>query len=130
MTTTYAHHRLDIDDVDIYVTASSRGWANIRRRMGGSLHPLQQPIGGRTSEAVWVPRSGAPERKYIAVYVNPHMTPGEHVDTCAHEATHVGLWIAESFGIEPHGSKGEPLSYLVGWLTAWIWTNTRQEIGA
>ena len=43
----------------------------------------------------------------------------ELVDTCAHEATHAALAIHKHAGATP---DGEPLAYLTGWLTAWLWT--------
>ena len=33
--------------------------------------------------------------------------------TLVHEATHVGLFLAEHVGIEPCASNGEPLAYLI-----------------
>lgn len=121
MPKTYTAHRLDIYDTELYVTTTKRGWANIRRLV--PFGELDATAGGQTHSGQWQPDNGAPNENAIGIYINPnHKTPGEHLNTCAHEATHAAEKILTDAATEP---AGEPLAYLVGWITRWLWENTR-----
>lgn len=102
------------------MTTTPRGWSNICRRV--PFGTLDASAGGQTFSGQWQPRDGGPNENSIGIYINPkHATPTEHLTTCAHEAAHAAETILRGAATEP---TGEPLAYLVGWLTAWLWENS------
>ena len=121
MPKTYTHHRLDIYGHELFVTTTKRGWSNIQRLF--AFHDVDTTAAGQTHSGQLQPDDGSPNVNAIAIYINAnHGNEAEHIDTCAHEAAHAAEAILEGTKI-PTG--GEPLAYLTGWLTRWLWENTK-----
>ncbi len=108
-------HRLDVYDVDLVLVTSKKQRKQLKKAFPGARKVAIWPAHGsttclldmRTTRDVWV------------VYVNAgheiHREPGQLVNTCAHEATHVATGMLRGYG---EALDGEAVAYLVGWLAA------------
>lgn len=119
MTDRPKHHKLDVYGVELHLALNERQYATLRRRF--KFIP-KKPLGsGTTTFAAWQPDDGGPTVPHVIVFVDAeHHTAGELIDTCAHEACHAALRIAQHIGHRVRGSD-EPVCYLTGWITRWIW---------
>lgn len=132
MPKTYIEHRLDIySQYTLFVTQSPRGWSAIGKKLGNSLHKLDPRDGGSTQELIWRPNIPGSSEHFIVIYINPHHSLLEYIDTIAHEATHAALAIGarvhlgDVFTPEYNTNPNEPFPYLVGWITRWLYENTQ-----
>lgn len=103
-------HHLDIYDVGLHIVTDERSARTACRRYDvdvddviagahGSVTPLQQRGTGALVVLVWI---------------SPGLAPEQLLSTCAHEAAHAAEAI---FGPLDIPMSGEPLAYLIGWLT-------------
>lgn len=119
-------HLLDVYDCWVHVATDRRQLATLRQQYGPKSIPKQDEawFGGTTQFRV-EPIDG-PDINHYVVYIDiaSHRGNGaEIVNTCAHEATHAAALILDATSTEYDGNS-EPLAWLVGWLTRWIWLAT------
>ena len=114
----------------LYVTQTLRGWSEINRRLNNSLDKITARDGGITTEVIHYPYDKSPNSHHIVVFINPGWDAVEHINTCAHEATHAALAIAKRIDLgklicdHDEDSPNEPFPYLVGYITQWLYENT------
>lgn len=125
---TVARHTLDIYGVDLHLATTEREWKNLRRRL--SYLDTLPDSAGLTHFAIWEPNDGGRSTPVVAFWIRGGVA-GDLLDlvaTCAHEATHAASHILTWTGHDIRGDRGgdEPMAYLVGWLTQWLWTNTKE----
>lgn len=119
MTTQPATHLLDVYGVHIHAATTTRQMTTLRRR----YPQIDKPDGwGGCTRFQHQPKTGMPQL-HLAFWVDVAGHKGDRgalLDTCAHEATHAGCLILDDCGAEYDGNH-EPLAYLIGWLTRWVW---------
>lgn len=118
-----AHHVLDVYGAHIHLATDRRAWATLRRRYSGMVDTVPESAGW-CRIATFHPKGGGITELHLVLWVDVaahHAQPGELLDTCAHEATHAALALMDHIGHDPRGSADEPIAYLVGWLTRWMW---------
>ena len=117
----YAEHRLDIYGTAIFLATTRRDWKQLAKQTG-IVNKNVPDSAGQVTVRAWEPDKRGLDELHIAVWIDVknHTDPGELIDTCAHEASHVAGRILEGIGhLVP--ATDEPHAYLVGWITRWIW---------
>jgi hypothetical protein len=116
-----AHHTLDIYGVEIDLVTTRREWSTLRRRLS-FLDKDPTQYGGLTTFAVWQPKDGLTV-PHLVFWINTaqHGDQASLIDTLAHEASHGAGRILDNIEHKVEATD-EPHAYLVGWLTAWLWT--------
>ena len=112
-----AHHKLDIYGTELHFAATPQAWA-ILRRMNPNLDPAKHLGYGATYDSH--ERDTDQHHAWVWIDKAKHAGPLDLANTVAHEATHVALDITDRHAIDPTSGNGEPLAYLVGWLTEWM----------
>lgn len=118
------HHILDVYDAHLHVACDRKGYASLRRSF--DWVPKKAQAAGTTNSALWVPKTAGVSTFHVAFWIDlaAHKdNPTALVNTCAHEATHGAARILEHIG-QPIADD-EAMSYLVGWLTGWLWDTAR-----
>lgn len=119
----YRHHTLDIYDTELHAARSKKGWKKMRKDLTFlDKHPSAT---GHTGSALWVPTKAGVAKHHVSLFVD-YRDHGEDLpalaNTCAHEALHGALRIMEHIRDEaPNAERDEPLAYLTGWLTGWLY---------
>ncbi len=117
----YAEHRLDIYDAQIYLATDKRQWQALSRR-ASFIAGKAPDSAGLAHFATWHPNDGGMTLPVIVLWVNlaQHRTLADLADTIAHEASHAAGQLLHHIGHQA-GAVDEPHAYLVGWLTRWMW---------
>jgi hypothetical protein len=114
-------HVLDVYGYPIHLATDARQWRKIREEI--TTLPEDPDSHGATHSVLEVTDAG-PNLLHLVFYVDvaghDPETPGELVQTCAHEAAHGAGFLFDHIGA-PYDGRTEPYAYLVGWLTLWIW---------
>lgn len=121
------HHKLDVYGTELHLAFDKRAWGALRR-INGTLMKAESL--GITDSSTEVATAQHHLWLFIAVDDPRHAKPGELADTIAHEAAHAALCVFHRHGIDPMCGSGEPLAYLVGWFTGWIWRNMPARVAA
>ena len=118
------HHTLDIYGTHLHAAYTNRDWNQLRREHPGAYLDKANTLGlGATYDGR---DPNDQHHQWIWVGLNNHHgNPAELIDTCAHEATHAALNITHRHAFNPTAGNGEPLAYLVGWLTTWLHKGTQ-----
>lgn len=115
-------HVLDVYGVHLHL-ATTRRQASRLHRLYPALGKISMPTGwGGCAKFGHVPPIGIAQL-HLAFWVDVAGHRGDLgalLDTCAHEATHAGCLILDDCDADYDGNS-EPLAYLVGWLTRWLW---------
>lgn len=107
-------HQIDVYSAWVHLARNRKEWKALKKHTG-------LKIGKVTAGGQVVTRVGDDSNPHFFVYIAAeYHTELELVDTCAHEATHVAHRLFEFINEEHEDS--EPFAYLVGWVTAWLWT--------
>lgn len=117
----YAEHRLDIYDAQLYLATDKRQWQALRRR--ASFIDTKAPdSAGLAHFATWHPNDGGMTLPVVVLWINlaQHQNLADLADTLAHEASHAAGQLLDHVGHRP-GAVDEPQAYLVGWLVRWMW---------
>jgi hypothetical protein len=122
----WAHHTLDIYDVEVFAVSTRKGWRKLRKTV--PFISRKPGAAGLTSWSVVQTRKadgkGTP-RGHLVLWVDAqrHHGPGALVDTCAHEAHHGAERILGWAGVE----DSEASAHLTGWLTGWLFESVTEE---
>lgn len=121
------HHLLDVYDTHLHCATNKRAWATLRRRYPGLVEATPESA-GLCRVATWHPKDGGMHEFHLVLWINlaQHKTEHELIDTCAHEATHAALSVMDHIGHDSRGTNDEPVAYLVGWITRWLWNNAKE----
>lgn len=113
------HHKLDVYGTKLHLALDDHQWRTLRRRF--DFLPENPGAHAMTTFTTFVPDDGSPHIPHVIIYVDAaHHDNVDLVDTCAHEACHAALRIAHHIGHKVTAGD-EPVSYLTGWITRWIW---------
>lgn len=119
----YVHKRIEIYEVDVYLSRKPSEWRKVRKLLGDSLPKRVESV-GRTDFLTKTTGVTLPECA-ISIYVDVAIHDGDHVqlvDTCAHEAAHAAAALLEQIGHRGDATD-EPTAYLIGHLTGWMWSH-------
>jgi hypothetical protein len=108
-------HQMDVYSAWLHFARSKAEWKKLRKSTGLSLSDIGSV--GVTDRFV-NPKTGLVQ---FAVYIDvKSQTPLELIEICAHEAVHVAGLLLDHTCV-PYDGHSEPLAYLTGWLTSWLW---------
>lgn len=109
-------HQIDVYGARIHLARNKGEWKRLKKSTGLNLSKIGS-IG--LTEKFTDPKTGQVD---FAVYVDvKSQTRAELLDVCAHEAAHVSGLMLDHIDT-PYDGTSEPLAYLVGWVTAWLWS--------
>lgn len=115
--------RLEQYGVDIVYATSAKRWRRAWRHFGVEPKPTPDSA-GRTDSLM---HAAGGDLGGIVIWAAPkhrlHRDPAGVIDTLAHESFHAITCVLDSIQ-EPRDKWHEQPAYLIGWLTAWLWTNT------
>lgn len=112
----FVEHTLDVYGVKLHLARDGRQWAAIRKSRMPGLEKTPDAVGYTEMHA----QDGLVD---FAILIPRNLTEQDRVNVCAHEATHVGAQILDMADATYDGLS-EPLAYLIGWLTAWLWEHS------
>ena len=112
----FTEHVLDVYGVSLYLARDGRQWAAIRKSRMPRLDKMPEAVGFTEMHA----SGGSVD---FAILIPRGLGDLERLNTCAHEATHIATQTLDMVHAEYDG-RSEPLAYLVGWLTTWLWEHT------
>jgi hypothetical protein len=124
----YAAHRLDIYEADLYLATDKAAWKAMRRQLDW-LNKAVPECGGQ-AQFTTVEDDNGIHVPTLALWINraAHPDVGALVNTIAHEAVHAAGQLLNNTGHRPIDvGEDEPLAYLTGWLTQWIWDNSHDH---
>lgn len=118
------HHKLDIYGTELHAAFDHDGWKRLRR-----INRVLEPAKNLGYGVTYTTQKRDTDQQHIWVYVDRAKCAAvdELVDTASHEATHAAMSILERHAIDLDASQGEPLAYLVGWITNWLWVGAQQH---
>jgi hypothetical protein len=124
MTNRPPSHKLDFYDYTLWLATTLAQWRWLRRKFGKTVLSKTPDALGSTTSVI----NQETLRRHYVVWVDLGKTGrGQHfVDTCAHEANHVVKAILRD--INETGSLEEVDSYMVGWVTAWLWRTALEAV--
>lgn len=115
------HHVLDVYDAHLHVARDRKAYASLRRSF--DWLPKKAEAAGTTNSALWAPKEPGVAVFHVAFWID-RAAHGKDatalVNTCAHEAAHGAGRILEH--ISQTMADDEATSYLIGWITGWLWS--------
>lgn len=111
--------RIGLYNTAVWFPESAAQWRRLSRKLA-SMDPDLPDCAGRTVFATGR-LAGDSAVAHLVFHVDPATAASlaDLADTCAHEASHGAADIMDWIG---HEDGGEPLAYLVGYLTGWLFS--------
>lgn len=124
------HHRLDLYDVDLWLVTRPRDLTEV-------LTSIQVEPDERTEwasvgqvQTYWRGELGKePPQHHLVICIDVPALKKDRdrerlLKVVVHEATHAGAMVLDYIN-EGYDGESEPLAYLVGWITTWLWREVR-----
>lgn len=114
-------HFLEVYGLHLHLATDVKAWRKLNKRVSDSLHTKKPDASGLVEIGTFTTQRGMHmPHVYIFINVGAHEDIEGLVDTIAHEASHAAGAIAEHIG-HPIAPVDEPVAYLVGWITRWLY---------